>query len=393
VFLWNYKAQQDTIINQGGTSSGKTYSILQVLLLKAMEEANQVVTITGEDMPNLRVGAMRDLETILRDIPFFKQMVAKVNRSEKIWILTNGSIIEFKTYDTYQDAKSGKRDYLFLNEANGIKDFAIYEELAVRTRKQVYVDYNPTSPFWVHSQLLGTAGVVRFISNFTHNKDLKTGKYFIAKKTLRKILAYKKDRPKRWKVYGLGLTGLIDGVIFPDMVWTTDFPKEIDKHNISYGLDFGFTNDPTVLVKLGELSGNLYAEKLIYDYHLKTNDIIAGVKAAGLGDYDTVYCDSNELRTIDSLNDGCIDLGIRFEGAYKGPDSVRAGIEAIKNYNNFVGVADKDFKHEQSNYCYKYDKVLGRHINAVVKGNDHIFDAIRYGRQGLGAIGGILASG
>jgi phage terminase large subunit len=127
IFLWNYNCKKQIVVNQGGTSSGKTYSILQMLLLKAAETKNIRVTVAGQDMPNLKVGAIRDFQTILNSNDLFSLFIKKVNMSDKTWHLNNGSIIEFKSYDNEQDARNGKRDYLFVNEANGIHYEIFYQ--------------------------------------------------------------------------------------------------------------------------------------------------------------------------------------------------------------------------------------------------------------------------
>jgi len=137
VFEWNYKSDSPVNVNQGGTSSGKTYSILQVLLCKAAERSNQIITVVGQDIPNLKAGAMRDIESILND-PFFRSMIRSTNKTDRIYTLNNGTVIEFKSFDDEQDAKSGKRDYLFLNEANGIP-YSVYDQLQLRTTKQIYL--------------------------------------------------------------------------------------------------------------------------------------------------------------------------------------------------------------------------------------------------------------
>ena len=146
IFEWNYKTQKQIVINQGGTSSGKTYSLLQVLACKAAETPNQIITIVGQDIPNLKAGAIRDFDTILSSCDFFRSMIKQVNKSDKIYYFHNGSIMEFKSFDNEQDAKSGKRNYLFVNEANGIP-YSIYDQLQMRTSKQVYIDYNPSAHF------------------------------------------------------------------------------------------------------------------------------------------------------------------------------------------------------------------------------------------------------
>ena len=129
-------SKERTCVCQGGTASGKTYSIMQVLFTLAMEEARQVITVVGQDIPNLKVGAYRDAKTIHDSSSVLQGWFPTINEGERIIKCANGSIIEFKSYADEQDAKNGKRDYLFVNEANGIS-YEVFWQLDMRTRKKV----------------------------------------------------------------------------------------------------------------------------------------------------------------------------------------------------------------------------------------------------------------
>lgn len=211
VFWWNFNATERTVINQGGTSSSKTYSILQVLAIKATSEKN-IITVVGQDLPNLKKGAMRDFERIVKSSTILNGYIQQHNRSENVYLFKNGSIIEFTSYKDEQDARSGKRQYLFLNECNGI-GYDVYEALQVRTDKQIYLDYNATAPFWVHEKVIGKPDTIRFISNYTNNQ-------FISEAVKEQIRSYKHSSPYRWRVFGLGLTGVTD-----DERWLHSFDR------------------------------------------------------------------------------------------------------------------------------------------------------------------------
>jgi phage terminase large subunit len=137
VFKRNYSARSQVVINQGGTSSGKTYAIMQVLFCLATEKEKQIITVAGQDIPNLKAGALRDALNIYEQLPALKQQINNYNKTDRIFEFHNGSLIEFRSYANAQDAKSGKRDYLFVNEANGIT-WDIYDELALRTKARVF---------------------------------------------------------------------------------------------------------------------------------------------------------------------------------------------------------------------------------------------------------------
>jgi len=369
IFLWNWNCKKQIVINQGGTSSGKTYSLLQMLLLKSAERPNTRITVAGQDMPNLKVGAIRDFQTILNSNELFSMLILKVNMSDKTWHLNNGSIIEFKSYDNEQDARNGKRDYLFVNEANGI-NYEIFYQLNIRTTIQTFIDYNPSAPFWVHDRLIGRDDVQLFISNYSHNP-------FIKPEIKRKILNLKTTDKEKWRVYGLGLTGKTEGVIFKGVNWISEFPK--NTKIVSYGMDFGFTNDPTTLIKCGVSDGELYAQRLIYQHEMTTKDISNALNGLKLTKKDSIYADSADPKTIKELK----LLGWSVKGAKKGADSIRHGIDNIKKYKALNIVNCKHWKVEQISYIWGVDRKTSRATNKPIDDFNHLWDALRYGIQGL----------
>ena len=369
IFLWNYQCKKQIVVNQGGTSSGKTYSLLQMLLLKAAEKPNTRVTVAGQDMPNLKVGAIRDFQTILNSNEVLSMLIQKVNMSDKTWHLNNGSIIEFKSYDNEQDARNGKRDYLFLNEANGI-NYEIFYQLNIRTTIQTFIDYNPSAPFWVHDRLLGREDVQLFISNFKHNP-------FIKPEIKRKILNLKTTDKEKWRVYGLGLTGKTEGVIFKNVNWVSSFPDNLKRYSL--GMDFGFTNDATTLIKCGISDGELFAQRLIYEHEMTTKDIDNALNELEVSKKDRIYCDSADPKTIKELR----LLGWNTKGAKKGSDSIRHGIDNIKKYKALNIVNCKHWKVEQISYIWGVDRKTSKPTNKPIDSFNHLWDALRYGIQGL----------
>jgi phage terminase large subunit len=144
LFKQNYYAKSNTIVNQGGSHSGKTFAIQQVLFCHACEAEKQVITVVGQDIPNLKAGVLRDALSIYNSSETLQALVKSYNKTDRVFEFHNGSVIEYESYRDNQDAKSGKRDYLFVNEANGI-GWEIYSELALRTKKQVFIEH--FSPF------------------------------------------------------------------------------------------------------------------------------------------------------------------------------------------------------------------------------------------------------
>lgn len=359
VFKANYDAKTDIVINQGGTSSGKTYSIIQCLFLHAIEDDNQVITVVGQDIPNLKVGAIRDAQTIIDGSEVLQSFIVEYNKSDRIYTFINGSIIEFKSYDDWQDAKSGKRDYLFLNEANGVAK-PVWDELYIRTKKKSYIDYNPNTEFWVHSDLIGKDNVTLIISDHRHNT-------FLDDSIHNKIEAIEDE--ELWKVYARGLTGKLEGVIFRDYNVVPNV--SLDARLIGYGLDFGFTNDPTALIAVYNQSGELVLDELIYQKRLLNSDIntlLRELNIAGI-----IVADSAEPKSIAELQ----SYGWVVEPAKKGADSIRQSINTLKKYKINVTQRSHNLKAELNGYKWKQNKD-GKLENQPVDFMNHSIDAVRY---------------
>ena len=359
VFLSNRNADTDIIINQGGTSSGKTYSILQNLFLHAIENDRCIITVAGQDIPNLKVGPIRDAHNIVENTEGLNNYILEYNKSDRVFTFVNGSIIEFKSYDDAQDAKQGKRDYLFLNEANGV-DKIIWDELYIRTKKKSYIDYNPNNEFWVHTELIGKPNVTLIISDHRHNT-------FLDQKIHDKIEAI--NDPELYKVYARGLTGKLEGVIFRDYNVVSGVPT--DAKLIGYGLDFGFSNDPTALVALYSQSGELIIDELIYDrglLNIRISDLMRELGVNG-----RIIADSAEPKSIAELG----AYGWQIEGAKKGPDSIRQSINTLKRYKLNVTQRSSNLKKELNGYKWKQNKD-GKLDNEPVDFLNHAIDALRY---------------
>ena len=359
VFLSNRNAETDIIINQGGTSSGKTYSILQNLFLHAIENDRCIITVAGQDIPNLKVGPIRDAHNIIEQTEGLTNYILEYNKSDRVFTFVNGSIIEFKSYDDSQDAKQGKRDYLFLNEANGV-DKVIWDELYIRTKKRSYIDYNPNNEFWVHTDLIGKPNVTLIISDHRHNT-------FLDQKIHDKIEAI--EDPELYKVYARGLTGKLEGVIFRD--YNVVSAVDIDAKLIGYGLDFGFSNDPTALVALYSHSGELIVDELIYEKGLLNVHISDLMRELGVN--GRIVADSAEPKSIAELG----AYGWQIEGAKKGPDSIRQSINTLKRYKLNVTQRSSNLKKELNGYKWKQNKD-GKLDNEPVDFLNHAIDALRY---------------
>ena len=370
IFFWTADSDKPIVVHQGGTSSGKTYTIIQYLLYEACNNNDYVITVVGQDIPNLKAGAYRDAEKIIYSDPYFVNALVSHNKSERIFQFKSGSKIEFNSYSDGIDARSGKRQIAFFNEANGI-NYEIYEQISLRTSKKVILDFNPSSAFWAHDKLFGRKDVDWFVSTFKDNRYLQ--------KSIRdKILSYEPTEENiingtanqyRWQVYGLGEVGRLEGLVFPNFEITNEFPADFKW--CCYGMDFGFTNDPTALVEIRYAHGSLYWKQHIYRRGL-TNQAIARI-IKDLGIKDEIVADSAEPKSIMEIK----REGIWIIPAVKGKDSINYGIQILQDYPIKVHAQSKDLIEEFSSYTWAKDK-NGIPTNKPIHTNNHAIDAGRY---------------
>lgn len=349
-------------VNQGGTSSGKTYCIMQVLFDLACSEGNQIITVVGQDLPNLKAGALRDAKMIRAGemglIQFFR-----VNESSSQLIGMNGSIIEFKSYQNEQDARSGKRDYLFVNEANGVP-YPIYQQLEMRTRKKVYIDYNPSERFWVHDHVIGSKGAKLIISDHR-------GNMFLTEAEHERIEGI--QDPELHKVYARGKTGKLSGLVFPSFSIVDSMP-ETDAWRLSvYGMDWGFSNDPTALIHVVLAHGELWLQELIYETGMTNPMISDRMKDLKMTRADVVIADCAEPKSIAELR----AEGWNVRPSVKGRDSIRTGIDIMRRYKINIVRPSSGMVREFGSYKWKTDR-SGDNTNEPIDMFNHAIDAVRY---------------
>ena len=351
-----------TFVNQGGTSSGKTYTIMQVLFYYAMTEANSVITIAGQDLPNLKVGALRDAKTIINQSEWMSQFF-HVNESGSYITGRNNSVLEFKSYDNAQDAKNGKRDYLFINEANGIP-YDIYWQLQIRTRKKVYIDYNPSARFWAHDDVINTEGTKLIISDHRGNP-------FLTDEEHQRIEGI--TDPELWKVYARGLTGKITGLVLTRWDIVDGLPPRAEWKMSAWGMDFGFTNDPTALEHVVLAHGELWVDEEFYETGMTNPEIAKRAKEAGLGRGDIIIADSAEPKSIHEIK----NMGLWVVPSVKGADSIAVGLDILRRYVIHFTRRSQGIIGNAKAYQWKRDRD-GKNTNDPQDGNDHGIDAIRY---------------
>ena len=365
VFEWNYRSEARVNINQGGTSSGKTYAILQVIFIQLIEK-KRIATVIGQDIPNLKKGALRDFqERILVACPWMNNYIESYNKSDRIYRFKNGSILEFTSFSDFQDAKNGKRDIAFFNEANGI-EYSIYEQIVMRTSEKVYIDYNPSEEFWAHERVMTEPNAVTFYSNFTHNP-------FADRAVIDYLYTLKERDSESWKVYGLGMTGSITELVFEKVTIVSEMPRALKYRG--YGLDFGYRADPTTLIECGLANGvDVYFDEIFYSYRMKTSDMDTRMKEEEVNRKMDVWADAAENRVIDDLQ----ALRWNVYGADKGPGSVMYGINLLNDYNIHITERSVNMIMERKKYKHKIDKKSGKILNEPIDAWNHTWDAARY---------------
>jgi phage terminase large subunit len=362
------------VVQQGGTSSGKTYGILQHLFQAGAKNNNETITVVAEDVPNLKAGAYRDAQNILADNEVMRAWWPKAgeNKTDRTFKSISGSVMEFKSFQDSYDARSGKRDRLFINEANGVKH-EIYEQLSLRTTKQTIIDFNPSARFWAHEQLEHRSDVLWVVSTYLDN-------VFLDDNIRKKIESYEPTPENiargtaneyRWMVYGKGQVGRLEGLVFPDFSTTQDFPEDY-KWRV-FGMDFGYTNDPTTLIEIRYHRGDLYWKEHIYETGLTNPDICKELVKVGHDKNDLIVADSAEPKSIEEIK----RAGWRIVGAEKGADSINQGVDAIKRYKVYIEASSKNLIEEFSSYTWKKDRD-GNPMNKPIDEYNHGIDAGRY---------------
>ena len=363
LYDYNYDATERVVVNQGGTSSGKTYSIMQVLFVLGMENPGSIITVVGQDIPNLKKGAYRDAKTILNSSPELALAYPSINEGERIITCFNGSLIEFSSFKDAQDAKSGKRDYLFVNEANGIS-YEIYWQLAIRTKRKIFIDYNPTARFWVHDEVLGREGVLLIKSDHRINR-------FIDDELHARIEGI--SDPELHKVYARGNTGKIEGLVLTNWDIVDALPPREEWKMLCFGLDFGFTNDPSALEKVVLAHGDLWVDELVYSTNLTNPDIAQRARNEGVTKEQQIIADCAEPKSIRELQ----AAGLWVTPSPKGQDSIVSGLDILKRYK--IHVTRRSLGLLSNLRAYKWDTDRdGNLTNKPEDKNNHGIDAIRY---------------
>jgi len=348
----------------GGSSAGKTYGIIPILI-DICSRGKTSVSIVSESMPHLRKGAMRDMLNILKSSK--RYIDSNWNRTNSIYTFFNGSYIEFFPADSPDKLRGARRDVLYVNECNNISQEA-YTQLVMRTSKDIYLDYNPSNRFWI-DEVKDSPDSEVLILTYKDNEALEQSviDFLESKRELAKTSSYWEN----WcKVYLDGEEGRLEGVIFQNWREIDRVPDEASL--ISYGMDFGYSNDPTTLVGVYKVDDKIVLDEVLYRTGLTNNDIVKILKQEGIIK-EEIIADSAEPKSIKEIK----NYGFRIYATKKGRDSILYGIGLIQEKDLLVTRRSNNLKNELNNYMWKKDRD-GNTMNVPIDAYNHLIDAIRY---------------
>ena len=373
VFQKNYDAlfKEDEvrfIVNQGGTRSSKTYSILQLLVVYAFSKPKSRIAIYRKYKTSAGNSALPDLLQIIQDLGIWKHIT--FNKSTGTFKFPGGSIINIFGADDNQQLRGRKYDLVFLNEANelGYDDFL---QINMRTRDKVLIDFNPSDPFsWIHERLLTDEKAILIKSTYLDNG-------YLPKAQVREIENLINIDDNYYRIYVLGELPIGNEFVFPK-VYSTPFPKDLD---FVYGMDFGF-NDPTVIVQVAIDDTRLYIKEVMHESWLNSEQMIQRMSELGVNRGKLIFADSARPELIDSIK----IAGWPIYKCSKGAGSVALGLDLLKRHEIHIDPTSAITYSEFRNYKYKMYK--GRVTESPQSFNDHSIDATRYGATEIKATSG-----
>jgi phage terminase large subunit len=347
------------IVNQGGTSSSKSFSILQLLILIAHKRQGVLISVVSETMPHLKRGVMKDFETILRNDNLYDEK--NINRTDHQYYFGD-SCIEFFSADTPGKVTGPRRNILYLNECNNIP-YQMVSQMELRTDGTIFYDFNPVQDFWITEQVftLPSDEYVLIKSNYLDNDQLG--------ESIKKEIRMRAERDPNFKKIHIDVEfGVYEGIIFNNFNMVDSMAEAAS----SFGMDFGFSNDPTTLIDVRINDGQLWLDQVLYRTEMTNQDIIRFLKSENIGRKEIV-ADSAEPKSIREIE----LAGFNIVPAVKGEDSIRTGIDLMKQYPINITKRSVDLIKEFRNYKWATDK-NGNTLNKPVDMFNHCIDAARY---------------
>lgn len=352
-------------IVQGGTSAGKTFGIIPILIDQAARKSDLEISVVAESIPHLRRGAIKDFIKIMKWTN--RWIPDNWNKSFLKYSFSNGSYIEFFSADQDDKLRGARRNVLYINEANNIT-FNAFNELSIRTSSEIWIDYNPTREFWAHTEVLPDNDSEMIVLTYKDNEGLPASivEDIESKEAKAKTSEYWANW---WKVYGLGQIGSLEGVIFDNWKQIQMLPEEA--RILGYGLDFGYTNDPSALIAVYKYNNQFIFDEVIYQTGLLNSDIVNIMKNKGVN--GIIYADSAEPKSIAEIK----SRGFQVLPTDKGKDSIVYGIGFMQGLDILVTARSTNLIKELRNYMWMRDKT-GASLNKPIDNWNHAIDAVRY---------------
>jgi phage terminase large subunit len=347
-------------IIQGGSSAGKTIAILLILIdIAQSSPKRRLISVVGESVPFLKRGALRDFLNIMKEHNYYKE--ENWNRTDFIYTFETGTVIEFFSADNPGKVRGPRRDILFINECNHVP-YESYTQLAIRTNESIYLDYNPSSSFYVHEELIPNQDPDFLILTYKDNEALP--------QMIIDELESRKTNKAFWQVYGLGQLGEVEGRIYTGWRVIDEVPHEARLER--RGLDFGYSRDPAALVDVYYYNGGYILDEQLYRTGM-LNKPLADYISNLPQPHTLVVADSAEPKSIDEIKLN----GIVIQPAEKGPDSITYGIQKLQGMQISMTKRSVNLIKEYRSYMWKFDRD-GRQLTVPEPGNDHALDAVRY---------------
>jgi phage terminase large subunit len=359
------ESNKKIVIEQGGTRSGKTYNILLWIIFQyCTHNRNQVITVCRKTFPALRATVMRDFMDILKEYDIYRSGFHNKSNSEYFLF---GNLVEFISLDQPQKVRGRKRNLLYANEINELT-WEDWQQLIFRTNDKIVGDFNPSDEYhWLYDKVIPRDDCQFFQTSYLDNPYLEDT-------LVSEIERLKETDEQYWQIYGLGERATSVNTIF-NYIEVKQIPEEAKL--ISYGMDFGYSNDPTTLISVYTLDYNLYIKEHLYRTQMTTQDINVFLREQNLS-RNPIYADSAEPRLIAELR----RMGHNIFPSIKGKDSINAGIDLLKRYKLHITSDSNNAIQEFRNYKWKLDK-SGKLINIPEDKHNHCIDPCRYATYSL----------
>lgn len=394
IFWATLLAKEKIVINQGGTSSGKSHAIIRILFLLCILYKNIKVEVVAATVPKLVGDTLEIAEDLFRNNKFIKRFILKYIQNPHTFHFKNGSKLIFKSYQTAKDADGPKRDILYISEARNF-DWPTVEQLMKRTKRKIFIDYNPVETFWAHDRLINCPIGPNGTKEYPSVKVIRSWHIhnnFISKENHEGIENIA-DR-EMWKAYARGLTATLSGMVYPGWDVINEFPL---CEKVVWGLDLGYTNDPTALIKVGinpyyfdaagvkvPMAYNYVFEELTYAPGITAGHLQKLLTDNGYNFGEPVYMDHDS--TVQRELRGLRIVAVK---AIKGKGCIQARVLHLRTSKCAYTRRSENIHEERRRYMFYVDK-SGKITNEPVEGNDHAMNGCEYGAFSYAVFNGVV---